>query len=40
MTEIEEDAQAQTALDIESARRNAKLDVPATRDFIHGDEDA
>ncbi|OCB91493.1 peroxisomal oxidase [Sanghuangporus baumii] len=40
MTKVEVDAQAQTALDIEAARRNAKLDVPATRAFIHGGEDA
>ncbi|KAL5478962.1 hypothetical protein ACEPAI_2249 [Sanghuangporus weigelae] len=40
MTKVETDAQAQTALDIEAARRNAKLDVSATRAFIHGGEDA
>lgn len=30
------DGAAQTALDIETARHNAKLNVEATRAFIHG----
>ncbi|EJD04840.1 peroxisomal oxidase [Fomitiporia mediterranea MF3/22] len=34
------DCNAQTALDIEEARRNAKLNVPAIRAFLHGGEDA
>lgn len=32
------DYNAQTALDMETARRSAKLDVAATRAFIHGEQ--
>ena len=37
MAKVAIDAEAQTALDIEAARRNAKLNVPVTRAFIHGE---
>ena len=37
MAKVSIDVEAQTALDIEAARRNAKLNLPATRAFIHGE---